>query len=339
MTMTCDVGSTIGEGMDYIWYKDNSPVHYGKSYTIQDARTSHSGSYRCQTRPGEISDPVTLGVIHDWLILQTPLYVYEGDDINIRCHHYPGFPGGRTIFYKDNKVIRDSGDDAEYNISNVTRTTAGTYRCRRDVYYYGAYHNHEDEASVSVEDLFPTPTISVTPNPVLIGENVTLTCETLLPPPRQKTRLHFTFYREGRMVQGFGVSDIYEVYNVQLEDSGKYSCEVETTDKRVRKKSAERLIQIQDLFLTPTISVTPNPVLIGENVTLRCETRLPPPRQKTRLHFTFYREGRMVQGFGVSDIYEVYNVQLEDSGKYSCEVETTDKRVRKKSAERLIQIE
>ncbi|XP_071970982.1 high affinity immunoglobulin gamma Fc receptor I-like [Engystomops pustulosus] len=245
MTMACDAGSTIGEGMDYIWYKDNSPVYNGKSYTIQDVRTS-SGSYRCQTRPGEISDPVTLGVSDDWLILQTPLYVYEGDDINIRCHHYPGFPGGRTIFYKDNKVIRDSGDDAEYNISNVTRTTAGTYRCRRDVYYYGAYHNHEDEASVSVEDLFPTPTISVTPNPVLIGENVTLTCETLLPPPRQKTRLHFTFYREGRMVQGFGVSDIYEVYNVQLEDSGKYSCEVETTDKRVRKKSAERLIQIQD---------------------------------------------------------------------------------------------
>ncbi|KAG8560154.1 hypothetical protein GDO81_014815 [Engystomops pustulosus] len=147
MTMTCDVGSTIGEGMEYIWYKDNSPVHNGKSYTIQDAGTSDNGSYRCQTRSGEISDPVTLGVIDGWVILQTPLHVYEGDDINIRCHHYPGFPGGRTTFYKDNEVIRDWGD-AEYNIKNVTRTTAGTYRCRKEVYDF----SYEDEASVSVEE-------------------------------------------------------------------------------------------------------------------------------------------------------------------------------------------
>ncbi|KAG8560151.1 hypothetical protein GDO81_014812, partial [Engystomops pustulosus] len=151
MTMTCDVGSTIGEGMDYIWYKDNSPVHNGKSFTIQYAGTSHSGSYRCQTRPGEISDPVTLGVIHGWVILQTPLHVYEGDDINIRCHHYPGYYGGQTIFYKDNKVIRDWGDDAEYNISNVSRTTAGTYRCRKYVYRHLLYYQHEDKVSVTVQ--------------------------------------------------------------------------------------------------------------------------------------------------------------------------------------------
>ncbi|KAG8560158.1 hypothetical protein GDO81_014818 [Engystomops pustulosus] len=327
MTMTCDVGSTIGEGMDYIWYKDNSPVHNGKSYTIQDARTSDSGNYQCQTRPGEISDPVTLGVSDGYVILQTPLYVYEGDNINIRCHHYPRYSAGQTIFYKDNEVLIDWGDDAEYNIINVTRTTAGTYRCGKVVSY-----QYEDETSVSVEELFQTPTISVTPHPVFRNDNVTLRCETRLPPPRQKTRLHFTFYREGRMVQGFGVSDIYEVYNVQLEDSGNYSCEVETTDKRVRKKSAERLIQIQELFSHPNITVT-HDVYEGDPMTLTCDTTLSQDINHKDVQFSFYRDGRMVQGFNSSNKYEVHSAQLEDPGNYTCEVKSSKNPTRKRSNE------
>ncbi|XP_075137837.1 Fc receptor-like protein 5 [Leptodactylus fuscus] len=205
ITMTCDVGSTIGERMDYIWYKDNR------------------------------------------LILQTPLYVYEGDDIYIRCHPYPGYSGGKTRFYKDKRNLTDWSDNAEYYISNVTRTTAGTYACIKKLFYNGRYNLHRDEVSVSVQDLFTTPTISVTPQPVITTDKMALTCQTSLPPPpRHNTQLRIAFYREGGIVQGFGVSDTYEVYNVQLEDSGKYSCEVETTDGRVRKRSAETIIQIGD---------------------------------------------------------------------------------------------
>ncbi|XP_075139660.1 Fc receptor-like protein 5 [Leptodactylus fuscus] len=340
ITMTCDVGSTIGEGMDYIWYKDSKQVYNGRSYTIISAETSHSGSYQCQTRPGEISDPARLEVSNGWVILQTPLYVYEGDDIYIRCHHSRGYRGGRTQFYKDNRVLRDWSDNAEYYIGNVDKTKAGTYKCRKDVKYYEFYYQYEDEVSVSVEDLFTTPTISVTPQPVITTDKMALTCQTSLPPPpRHNTQLRIAFYREGGIVQGFGVSDTYEVYNVQLEDSGKYSCEVETTDGRVRKRSAETIIQIEDLFTTPTLSVTPQPVITTDKMALTCQTSLPPPpRHNTQLRIAFYREGGIVQGFGVSDTYEVYNVQLEDSGKYSCEVETTDGRVRKRSAETIIQI-
>ncbi|XP_075137841.1 Fc receptor-like protein 5 [Leptodactylus fuscus] len=434
ITMTCDVGSTIGEGMDYIWYKDSEQVYNGKSYIIQKAETSHSGSYQCQSRPGEISDPARLEVSHGAVILQTPLYVYEGDDIYIRCHYSSG-KKGKTIFYKDNKVIRDWEDNAEYYIRDVDKTTAGAYRCTKDVSYLLVLSSqYEDEVSVFVEDLFTTPTLSVTPQPVITTDKMALTCQTSLPPPpRHNTQLRIAFYREGGIVQGFGVSDTYEVYNVQLEDSGKYSCEMETTDGRVRKRSAETIIQIgeifsqpnitmddnvvtegdpmtltcnttlspyrpttrlefafyrdgrkvqdfsssnryevqsaqledsgnytchvrtsinstvkisdghnirvQDLFTTPTISVTPQPVITTDKMALTCQTSLPPPpRHNTQLRIAFYREGGIVQGFGVSDTYEVYNVQLEDSGKYSCEVETTDGRVRKRSAERIIQI-
>ncbi|KAG9463963.1 hypothetical protein GDO78_020724, partial [Eleutherodactylus coqui] len=148
ITMTCDGGSTIGGGPNYIWYKDYSPVHNGKSYTIERAVRSDSGSYQCQTRPGEISDPARLDVSDGWFILQTPLYVYEGDEIHIRCHHRPGYFGGPTIYYKDDRVIRDWTDNAEYYIGHVDWTTAGTYSCGKKIAGQNIYY---DEASVSVE--------------------------------------------------------------------------------------------------------------------------------------------------------------------------------------------
>ncbi|XP_066462084.1 low affinity immunoglobulin gamma Fc region receptor III-A-like [Eleutherodactylus coqui] len=149
ITMTCDGGSTIGGGPNYIWYKDYSPVYNGKSYIIQSAETSDSGSYRCQTRPGEISDPAGLEVVRGYVILQTPLYVYEGDEIHIRCHQRLGYYVRRTRFYKDNILIRDWTYTAEYYIGNVDGTTSGTYRCEKQI--SGPYIDG-DAVSVSAED-------------------------------------------------------------------------------------------------------------------------------------------------------------------------------------------
>ncbi|XP_056401111.1 Fc receptor-like protein 5 [Hyla sarda] len=318
ITMTCDVGS-IGEELRYHWYKDQKYLDNGNSYIIQNAERSQSGSYQCETSNGERSDPVRLDVINDYVILQIPLYVYEGDEIKIRCHHYPGYDGGRTRFYKDNRIIRDWTYSAEYSIGNVDRKTTGKYKCEKEVYHHAWWYKEEDEASVSVEELFTTPTIKVTPEPFFEGNNMTLKCETSLPPPRQNTQLRVTFYREGRIVPGSGVSDIYGVYNVQLEHSGKYSCEVETTDGRVRKRSAEQIIQIEERFSHPYITVT-NDLHEGDHMTLTCSTTLSPNIKPAEVQFAFYRDGRRVQEFTSSNKYEVQSAHLEDSGNYTCEV-------------------
>ncbi|XP_044129661.1 Fc receptor-like protein 5 isoform X2 [Bufo gargarizans] len=318
--MTCDVEATRGEDLKYIWYKDHVQVHSGKYYTIQNAGTSHSGNYGCQTSTGEISDPARLDVSNDWLILQTPLYVYEGDEMTLRCHHYPGYRGGQTTFYKENKNITDGSADEEFHISNVDRTSAGKYKCTKEDYYRPS-SVYAAEASVSVEELFKTPTIKVTPHPVFKKENMTLKCETSLHPSRKNTRLRFTFYREGRVIQGSGDKDIYEVSMVQLEHSGKYSCEVQTTDGRVRKKSAEEPIQIEEQFSYPNITVTKNLTAEGDAMTLTCDTTI--HIKPTEVQFAFYRDGREVRGFNLSNKYEVQFAQQEDSGNYTCEVKNT----------------
>ncbi|XP_075700820.1 high affinity immunoglobulin gamma Fc receptor I-like [Rhinoderma darwinii] len=321
--MTCDVGFTIGQGVNYRWYKDDYQVHDGTFYTIQNAELSQSGSYQCQPGTGERSDPVRLEVSDAWVILQTPLYVYEGDELKLRCHHYPGYYGGQTIFYKYKRLIRDWRDNEELYIGNVDRTTAGTYTCIKQVHYQLSYHQHADEVFVSVQELFTTPTTRVTANPVFERDNMTLTCSTSLHPSRQNTQLRFAFYREEWIVQKFSSNDTYDVYIVHLQNSGKYSCAVETTDGKVRKKSAEQSIQIEELFSHPEITVTNNLTVEGDPMTLTCNTTLSPYIKTTEVQFAFYRDGQKVQEFNSSNKYEVQSAQEEDSGDYTCEVKTS----------------
>ncbi|XP_069805904.1 high affinity immunoglobulin gamma Fc receptor I-like [Dendropsophus ebraccatus] len=243
ISMTCDVGPNAQDDRKYDWFRTGTHVHSGKTYEIHSAETGHSGSYQCFSQ--HASDSLRLDVSNGWVILQLPNQVYEGDNVTLRCHHYPGYPAGQTVFYRDNKVIQNWGSEDHFHIARMDLEMSGTYKCTKSVKHHLIYYRHGDEDSMLVRELFTTPTIKVTPNPVIVGGNMTLSCDTSPHPSRPYTQLQVTFYRDGRIVQGSGVSDIYEVYNVQLEDSGKYSCEVETTDGRVRKRSEEKLIQIQ----------------------------------------------------------------------------------------------
>ncbi|PIO23265.1 hypothetical protein AB205_0201560, partial [Aquarana catesbeiana] len=167
---------------------------------------------------------------------------------------------------------------------------------------------------------------------------MTMRCDTRLDPLRGGTELHFAFYRDGRTVRGYNVSDTYRVRSSQLEDSGNYTCEVRTASDTVRKMSDGLYIQIYELFSPPEIKVTPSRVIEGDEMTVRCDTRLDPLRGGTELHFAFYRDGRTVRGYNVSDTYRVRSSQLEDSGNYTCEVRTVSDTVRKMSDGLYIQI-
>ncbi|XP_056419277.1 high affinity immunoglobulin gamma Fc receptor I-like [Hyla sarda] len=243
ISMTCDAGPNAQEDQKYDWFRTGTHVHSGKTYAITSAESSDSGSYQCFSQ--HASDSLRLDISNGWVILQVPNQVYEGDDLTLKCHHFPGYPEGQTIFYKDNKVIQNWSYNDHFHIARLDLETSGKYKCIKQVKHHQIYFKHGDEESILVRELFTTPIIKVTANPVLINKTITLTCETSLYPSRQNTQLRFGFYREGQIVQGFDNNDSFNIYNVQLEDFRKYSCEVETTDGRVRKRSAEQIIQIE----------------------------------------------------------------------------------------------
>ncbi|XP_077320169.1 Fc receptor-like B isoform X2 [Lithobates pipiens] len=252
VALTCDVPSTVPEEpRTYHWYRDKRPIPGDKQrlHIIGSSVGRDSGDYQCQTIGGDISDPVFLNVTLSYVLLQRPpSVIYEGDPLTLRCHHIKGFIAINTKFYKDDQEIKPSESDSTFHIPNITRSQSGRYRCTKQIYGSDSSNvrGHSDESFISVKELFSPPEIKVTPSRVIEGDEMTVRCDTRRDPLRGGTELHFAFYRDGWTVRGYDVSDTYRVPSSQLEDSGKYTCEVRKRSSSVSTMSDELYIQIHD---------------------------------------------------------------------------------------------
>ncbi|XP_075048686.1 high affinity immunoglobulin gamma Fc receptor I-like [Mixophyes fleayi] len=248
VTITCNTGPAAEETQTYYWYKDNDTIHRDQqSFEIKFADESDSGDYQCRTSTGDYSHPVRLDVSYEYLILQRLPTVYEGDPLTLRCHNTTGYPGINTVFYKDGEVIQSSVTDSVLHIDKVDKSVTGTYRCTRQLLHRddNTYHHYSAESKISVLELFSYPKIKMSPNTINDGDDMFLTCDTTLAPLRDTTELQFAFYRDGRNVQEFSVSDTYRVLSAQLEDSAYYTCDVRTSTDNVRKTSDMLYIHIR----------------------------------------------------------------------------------------------
>ncbi|XP_077320165.1 Fc receptor-like B [Lithobates pipiens] len=252
VTLTCDVPSTVPEEpRTYHWYRNQTKIE-GDQQNLQIIGSSverDRGDYQCQTIGGDISDPVFLNVTENLVILQRPpSAIYEGDPLTLRCHHCRLYNAIKIKFYKDDQEIKPSESDSTFHIPNITRSQSGRYKCTKQIRSRDRRHEIElsDESFISVKELFSPPEIKVTPSRVIEGDEMTVRCDTRLDPLRGGTELHFAFYRDGRTVRGYDVSDTYRVPSFQLEDSGNYTCEVRTVSDNVWKMSDGFYIQIHD---------------------------------------------------------------------------------------------
>ncbi|XP_072284074.1 high affinity immunoglobulin gamma Fc receptor I-like isoform X2 [Pyxicephalus adspersus] len=336
LTMTCNVRSPASSDLNYIWYKDGTRIHTGQNFVIRSASTDNSGNYQCEGTNTGRSDPERLHVSHGWVILQVPLHVHEGDDVTLRCHHYPNYSSGQTIFYKDNSVLRIRGNN-EIRIENIKLERSG-YKCTKGVYNF-RWNQYSGEASIPIKELFTTPEIKVTPFPITEGDNVTVTCHTNVSPYRPDTELQFVFYRDNQILQPFSSSDQYGVQSAQLEDSGKYYCDVKKIGGKIVKRSKDWNIKINEPFTDPEIIMSPNPIQEGDNMTLTCHTKRSPYIPSTDLQFAFYRDGWNIQRNSLFHHYGGQSVKLEDSGNYSCDVGLSGKNITKQSNKLYVQIQ
>ncbi|XP_075700828.1 Fc receptor-like protein 5 [Rhinoderma darwinii] len=181
----------------------------------------------------------------DFVILQAPPSVYEGDSIHLRCHTYPG--NAKEIrgvtFYKDDKVLQSSLKNSDLRINSVSMNDTGRYKCEKKFYYTPA-EMYSDETFISVNELFSFPRVTVTMNPKTEGDPMTLTCDTSLSPHSWGTKLEFSFFKDGQSIQEFGSSNMFVAQYARLEDSGNYTCEVRSSTSSVWKRSNMIYIQI-----------------------------------------------------------------------------------------------
>ncbi|XP_041429925.1 Fc receptor-like protein 2 [Xenopus laevis] len=265
----------------------------------------------------------------------SPDQVTEGDHMTITCDTKLS-PHRETtelqfVFYRNGHNVQGFSLSNQYGVPSAQLEDSGNYTCEVQT-PTGSVRKRSNAAHIQIQELFTATEIKVTPDQVTEGDHMNITCDTKLSPHRETTKLQFVFYRNGHNVQGFSLSNQYGVPSAQLEDSGNYTCEVQTPTGSVRKRSNVSYIQIQELFYYPQIKVSPDQVTEGDHMTITCDTKLSPHRETTELQFVFYRNGHNVQGFSLSNQYGVPSAQLEDSGNYSCAAQTPTSSVRKRSS-------
>ncbi|XP_077320175.1 Fc receptor-like protein 3 [Lithobates pipiens] len=336
IALICNVETTGQNNQMYYWYKDGwKQRSTGQVRRIGYAEMNDGGSYQCTYGESGESDHVRLDISNDWLILQAN-YVYEGDTLILRCHGWDSNFKDEAMFFKDNTLLFYKS--FVFRKEKITIEASGRYRCERNRWNVIYYKKERAETIVSVYELFSEPALKLIEVSVMEGDGMTLKCSTSLAPPRKYTKLYFAFYRDGRTVRGYDVSDTYRVMSAQLEDSGKYTCEVRTAADTLRKNSKALSIQIQAIFSEPVLRLIQPHLTEGDVMNLKCETTLVPPNKNRELRFGFYKDGRPMQEFGVSDRYRVPSARIEDSGNYACEAQTVNGTVKKRSKNVLIQI-
>ncbi|XP_041429937.1 Fc receptor-like protein 5 [Xenopus laevis] len=194
-------------------------------------------------------DKKLFAFLSDSAILQAPPSVHEGDLLILRFRTRPEYDASITTVYFQNKAVMQSlGSHPQFNLGRAQTSMSGSYKCQTNLYEKaeGMANNYiSDDLYLSVTELFSIPQIKVSPDQVTEGDHMTITCDTNLSPHRETTELQLAFYRNGHNVQGFSLSNQYGVPSAQLEDSGNYTCEVQTPTGSVRKMSSIWDFQLQ----------------------------------------------------------------------------------------------
>ncbi|XP_036058382.1 low affinity immunoglobulin gamma Fc region receptor II-b isoform X2 [Onychomys torridus] len=130
VTLKCEGTRNLGNDSTQ-WFHNgrsiSSQTH--PSYTFK-ATANDSGVYQCQTGQTSLSNPVHLGVISDWLLLQTPQMVFlEGETVMLRCHSWRSKPLTRVTFYQNGKSVKFQHSSGNFSISKANHSHSGDYHC------------------------------------------------------------------------------------------------------------------------------------------------------------------------------------------------------------------
>ncbi|NP_001405937.1 low affinity immunoglobulin gamma Fc region receptor II-b isoform 5 [Mus musculus] len=131
VTLTCEGTHNPGNSSTQ-WFHNGRSIRsqVQASYTFK-ATVNDSGEYRCQMEQTRLSDPVDLGVISDWLLLQTPQLVFlEGETITLRCHSWRNKLLNRISFFHNEKSVRYHHYSSNFSIPKANHSHSGDYYCK-----------------------------------------------------------------------------------------------------------------------------------------------------------------------------------------------------------------
>uniref|UniRef100_A0A493TR33 Ig-like domain-containing protein n=1 Tax=Anas platyrhynchos platyrhynchos TaxID=8840 RepID=A0A493TR33_ANAPP len=101
------------------------------TYRITNARQKQTGTYKCQSPGSVASNPITLIVSYDWLILQVPSHaVFEGELLCMQCRGWePGSVTSVQYFRDGADITTRYASDKQLCIPRAETQQSGRYRC------------------------------------------------------------------------------------------------------------------------------------------------------------------------------------------------------------------
>ncbi|KAM9001915.1 Fc receptor-like protein 4 isoform X1 [Sarcophilus harrisii] len=319
VTLTCHGINSFTPGTIW-WYKNQQLQGIWSTVSIQ---TNQAGEYRCQTQDSALSDPVNLVVSSDLLILQTPYSVFEGDTLVLRCRGRDGTITNMT-YYKDGRIFSYFLKHSDFSISRVGLSYSGKYHCTGVfTFIIVPWEKSSRKVDLQVQELFTPPKLKTITSEPTEGTPVTLSCETQLSPQRLDTKLHFSFFRDGRVItSGWKKSHVFQIPAIQIEDSGSYWCEAKAVTLNIRKQSSYLKISVKRIPISGIlmeIQPTGGQVTEGEKLVLICSIA----QGTGNITFSWHREGinaslEKKSQHSLEEKFVLSTVTENDSGRYYC---------------------
>uniref|UniRef100_A0A3Q2HGT3 Fc receptor like 5 n=1 Tax=Equus caballus TaxID=9796 RepID=A0A3Q2HGT3_HORSE len=299
----------------YRWYYRGKQISETSSNTYE---VHDSGEYRCQAPDSIKSSSVSLLFSQATLILQAPLYVFEGDSVVLRCRAKAGVALTNVILYKNDRLLAFLSNTSDFHIRQADLKDNGAYKCSG--FKKDSSSVVSNRVKIQVQELFPPPVMKASSFQPIEGELVTLTCETQLPSQKSDVRLQFCFFKDGQTLQsGWSSSPEFQINTIWREDSGSYWCQAQAVTSLVWKQSQTSKIYVQIPVSPPGLTLSPpgDRALEGDMVTLLCEAQ----RGSLPIQYQFFREDVFLKEIEVTSLRTSsfsFSLTAEHSGNYYC---------------------
>nr|XP_044613857.1 Fc receptor-like protein 5 isoform X2 [Equus asinus] len=302
----------------YRWYYRGKQISETSSNTYE---VHNSGEYRCQAPDSIKSSSVSLLFSQATLILQAPLYVFEGDSVVLRCRAKAGVALTNVTLYKNDRLLAFLSNTSDFHIRQADLKDNGAYQCSG--FKKDSSSVVSNRVKIQVQELFPPPVMKASSFQPIEGELVTLTCETQLSSQKSDVRLQFCFFKDGQTLQsGWSSSPEFQINTIWREDSGSYWCQAQAVTSRVWKQSQISKIYVQRGVAKVQIHTRPalEFVIPGQELVLICSVDGVPGPVRISWYKTSNKESMKIKiQNSLKAEFKISMVKNSDAGEYYCE--------------------